>query len=208
MEKINAPIDCNPSGSGVSFAIRPFRQMPLYRQLLNETFGAAETASSSGEQLASPAGASAGVARRSDREASRFGLHDGPGRAYNEEAFQYFLEIERKRSELSNRPFLLMLVDFKHPGIHPRIDAVTVDKLFSMLSLCLRETDFIGWYREGRVAGAVLTQHGETEGDDLSDVVRRRIGGALRQRLPADPARLLQVRVYQLPPNAMSRSEQ
>ena len=179
--------------------------MPLYRQLLNETFGAAETASSSGEQLASPAGASAGVARRSDREASRFGLHDGPGRAYNEEAFQYFLEIERKRSELSNRPFLLMLVDFNK---HPRIDAVTADKLFSVLSLCLRETDFIGWYREGRVAGAVLTQHGETDGDDLSDVVRARIGGALRQRLPSDLARQLQTRVYQLPPNAMSRSEQ
>ena len=178
--------------------------MPHYRHLLNEVFGAAETESSASDQLASQSGASARVAEGSDRESGGFALQDGPGHAYNEEAFQYFLEIERKRSELSNRPFLLMLVDFNK---HPRIDAVTADKLFSVLSLCLRETDFIGWYREGRVAGAVLTQHGETDGDDLSDVVRARIGGALRQRLPSDLARQLQTRIYQIPAHVKSPSQ-
>jgi hypothetical protein len=81
---------------------------------------------------------------------------------------------------------------------------VIADKLFSALSRCLRETDFIGWYREGRVAGAVLTQHGEADGDDLSDVVRVRIGAALRQRLPSDLARQLQARVYQIPTHVKS----
>src|SRR4051812_23643836 len=31
--------------------------------------------------------------------------------AYTEDAFQYFLEMERRRSEASNRPFVLMLID-------------------------------------------------------------------------------------------------
>jgi hypothetical protein len=212
----------HPSGAGVSFAISPSvlirtvvhmdhrseqdgnPQMPRYRHLLNEVFEATETESSASDQLASQSGASARVAERSDRESGGFALQDGPGPAYNEEAFQYFLEIEQKRSELSNRPFLLMLVDFNK---HPRIDAVTAGKLFSVLSLCLRDTDFIGWYREGRVAGAVLTQHGEADGDDLSDVVRQRIGGALRQRLPSDLARQLQARVYQIPPHVKSGSK-
>jgi hypothetical protein len=178
--------------------------MPPYRRLLNEVFGAAETRSSTSDQLASQGGAKARVAEGSDRESGGFALQDGAGQAYNEEAFQYFLEIERKRSELSNRPFLLMLVDFNK---HPRIDGVTADKLFSVLSLCLRETDFIGWYREGRIAGAVLTQHGETDADDLSDVVRARIVGALRQRLPSDLARQLQTRIYQIPTHVKSPSQ-
>jgi hypothetical protein len=177
--------------------------MPLYRQLLNEVFGAAETESSASNRLASPSGTHARVPEGSDRESGGCALQDGPDHAYNEEAFQYFLEIERKRSEVSNRPFLLMLVDFNK---HPRIDAATADKLFTVLSLCLRETDFIGWYREGRAAGAVLTQHGEADGNDLSEVVRQRIERALRERLPLDLARQLQTRIYQIPPHVKSGS--
>jgi hypothetical protein len=209
-----------PSGSGVSFATQPLRSrsdrhrdhgfeqagnryMLRYR-LLKEVFTAAEPESSAPDPPASQSAALARLAAGSERESGGFAVQDGPGHAYNEEAFQYFLEIERKRSELSNRPFLLMLVDFNK---HPRIEAVTADKLFSVLSVCFRETDFIGWYRGGRVAGAVLTQHGETDGDDLSDVVRQRIGGAIRQRLPPDLARQLQVRVYQIPPHVKSEND-
>jgi hypothetical protein len=209
------------SEAGLSFANQPFssywdlhryhrfelagnRQMPHFRHPLNEVFGVAETESSASPQLGSESGANARAAEGPDRKSSGFALQDGSAHAYNEEAFQYFLEIERKRAELSNRPFLLMLVDFNKS---PRIDGLIADELFSVLSLCLRETDFIGWSRAGRVAGAVLTQHGETDGDDLSDVVRQRIGGALRQRLPTDLARQLHTRVYQIPAHVKSRSQ-
>lgn len=178
--------------------------MPHYRLLLNEVFGTGTTESSASDQLALESLGNALVVEGSARESGGFALQNGTGYAYNEEAFQYFLEIERKRSELSNSPFLLMLVDFNR---HPRIDAATADKLFSILSLCLRETDFIGWYRGGRVAGAVLTQHREADGDDLSDVVRGRIGAALRQRLPSDLALQLQVRIYQIPAHVNSPSQ-
>jgi hypothetical protein len=170
--------------------------MPHYRHLSNEVLGAAEAESNGSDQPPLQTGASAHATEATDRELGGFALRDGLGHAYNEEAFQYFLEIERKRSELSNRPFLLMLVDFKK---HPRIDSVMAEKLFSVLSLCLRETDFLGWYREGRVAGAVLTQHGEPGRDDLSDGVHQRIEEALREGLPRDLARQLQARVYQIP---------
>jgi len=208
----------DPSGAGVSFATGPCspiqtvvttadwktrnRQMPHSRLPLNEVLGA-EIESSAASQPAPQGGTSARAAEGPERE-SGFALEDGPNHAYNEEAFQYFLEIERKRSEHSNRPFLLMLVDFSKP---PRIDGVTADRLFSVLSECLRDTDFIGWYREGRVAGAVLTQHGEADGDDLSEVVRQRIAAALRRALPIDLARQLQTRVYQIPPHVKSGSK-
>jgi hypothetical protein len=149
-------------------------------------------------------GLGARMAEVPDRESGGFALQHGSGQAYNEEAFQYFLEIERKRSENSNRPFLLMLVDFNK---HPRIHGATADTLFSVLSLCLRETDFIGWYREGRVAGAVLTQHGEADWEHLSEVVRGRIEEALRRHLPSELARHVQARVYQIPPHVKSENK-
>jgi hypothetical protein len=210
----------DPSGAGVSFANAalqfsdklPFvisgsdgyRHMSPYRPLLNQVVGAAGAESPASDQFAAQSGGNALVGEGSDHESGGFALQDGPADAYNEEAFQYFLEIERKRSELSNRPFLLMLVDFNK---HPRIDAVTGEKLFSVLSLSLRETDFIGWYREGRVAGAVLTQHGEADGDHLSELVRARIEGALRQLLPPALASQLQARIYQIPPHSKPGSK-
>ena len=119
--------------------------------------------------------------------------------AYNEEAFLYFLEIERRRSEVSGLPFLLVLIDVrKQPGMSPRMDGVA-DKLFSTLSTCLRETDFIGWYHDGSVAGAVLTQHADAPMREIPDVVNRRIAAALRDALPREVAQRLRVTVHQLP---------
>jgi hypothetical protein len=139
--------------------------------------------------------------KRDEFDHSPFGLafENRTGQAYNEEAFLYFLEIERQRAELSGHPFLLLLVDLKRQGgTTPRMEGVA-DKLFAALSICLRETDFTGWYHEGRVAGAVLTQHAGAPVRDLPEVVRQRISAALRQGLPAGVADRVRVTVYQLP---------
>jgi hypothetical protein len=122
------------------------------------------------------------------------------GSAYNEEAFRYFLEIERKRSQPSNRSLLLLLVDLKtKAGMSGHIDHAVSTKVFAGLSLCLRETDFIGWYREGQAIGAVLTQRAETPSTDASVDLTQRVSDVLRKGLPAGIVGNLQVRVYQLP---------
>jgi hypothetical protein len=129
---------------------------------------------------------------------------DEPSVAYGEEAFHYFLEIERKRSEVSNRPFLLMLLDWRsRQEADSHIDHVTARKLFSVLSRSVRDTDFLGWYREGRVAGAVLTQHGEAEGDDYSEAIRSRVSAEFAKQFDG----AFQVRVFQVSPTPKSRSE-
>lgn len=180
-----------------------------HHHVLNEVVATVQTELTALDHVGPQGRASSSGDNGLDRDACGFALQDGSGEAYNEEAFHYFLEIERKRSETSNRPFLLMLIEpNKHPaGLNPEIDVVAASKLFSILSRCLRETDFIGWYRDGRVAGAVLTQHGEPERDDLSEVVRRRVGEALEKHFPPDRPRGFQVRVYQLSPHATLRSE-
>jgi hypothetical protein len=126
------------------------------------------------------------------------------GQAYNEEAFQYFLEIERKRAYRSGRPFLLLLADLKNqPGKSATLSRPLATKLFAALWLCLRETDFVGWYREDRVAGAVLTQRAELRHAHMSQQILERITRVLDERLPRDVAARLQVRIYQ-PPDMLS----
>jgi hypothetical protein len=125
------------------------------------------------------------------------------GQAYNEEAFRYFLAIERKRSERSGRPVLLLLVDLvdlrEQSGVSGRIDAWVARKLFSGLWLCLRETDVVGWYREERVAGAVLAEPRDGARTEVSRVVVPRVRQVLSERLPVDVARRIQVHVHHHP---------
>jgi hypothetical protein len=136
----------------------------------------------------------------SDRCACGVALEDRLGQAYNEEAFQYFLTVERKRSERSGQPFLLTLVDLKeHPAVSAHISPTVARQLFSGLWLCLRETDFIGWYRHERVVGAVLVEFRDGPRMEVSRRVRQRVSRALGQRLSPDAARSLQVRIYQHP---------
>ena len=135
-----------------------------------------------------------------DRRSYGVSLEGRLGQAYNEDAFRYFLEIERKRAARAHRPVLLLLLDLRdQPAIGPRIDPMLAAKLFSGLWRCLRETDVVGWYREERVAGAVLTQVDDGPRSEVTRVTRERVSTALCQDLSADVARRLRVRVYQLP---------
>src|SRR5262249_42565228 len=93
---------------------------------------------------------------------------------------------------------LLLLVDLKdQPGASPRIDAPLARPLLSGLWRCLRDTDIIGWYREGLVAGAVLTESRHRPLANVSRVVCPRVSPVLGGRLPADVAPRLRVRVYE-----------
>jgi hypothetical protein len=124
----------------------------------------------------------------------------GHGEAYNEEAFHHFLAIERKRSEASSRPFLLLLVEFeKSPGVAAHIAPEYAEQIFSGLAEGLRDTDVIGWYRHNRVAGAVLTDLGEAPEQTVRQQVTRRVTAALHGCIPVAVASLAQIRVYQLP---------
>ena len=121
--------------------------------------------------------------------------------AYNEEAFWYLLRVERRRSERSRRPFLLVLVVLKNEaGAEVRMHPAIVDKLFSGLSRVLRETDVIGWYREEQIVGALLSGQGDGPWTELSARITERLTDALSQTLPEPMSRRLQVRAYQIQP--------
>ena len=145
-------------------------------------------------------GAVSDMRGESDRCSCGVALEGRLGQAYNEQAFRYFLAIERKRSERSGCPFLLLLVDLKEQsGVSVRIDPMVALTLFSALWLCLRETDCVGWYREERVAGAVLTELGDRRPTEVCRLVGQRVSGVLCEGLPSNVAHRLHVRVYHHP---------
>ena len=126
-------------------------------------------------------------------------FHGGwAGKAYNEHAFRHFLNIERTRANQSACSFVLVLVSFKrHPGSNIHIAPSVSAALFSGLGDCVREVDFVGWFREDRVAGAVLAQ-GEKSTIDVTRLIRKRVIEVLCDRLPFDLRQRLQVRVVHL----------
>lgn len=126
---------------------------------------------------------------------------DPSGEAYNQEAFRYFLDIERKRSLRSARPFLLLLVGLRRVAGDPEwpVRSALASKLFSALQFSIRETDFIGWYREGRLVGAVLTHCGDLSHDGIARQARHRVIRAMAEHLPKDLAARLHVRACRVP---------
>lgn len=132
--------------------------------------------------------------------AARARLDGRPDPIYDEDTFRYLLTAERKRADRSGRPFFLLTVQAaERPGQGVRLDPAVAGRLFGALSLALRETDFVGWYRGERVAGAVLTELGEASRSERAAVVGERVGAALRAELAPDVLRRLQVTVYRYP---------
>jgi hypothetical protein len=136
-------------------------------------------------------------------------LERGPDRAYeaySEAAFGHFLAIERRRAERSGRSLFLLLVDMKGDGTNERrclADSV-VHRMFSAMMASVREVDFVGWYRTGRIAGAVLTQGSEGPTPEVGQLIAKRVWKVLMRRLPARVGAAVQVRVLQLRSNVKS----
>lgn len=120
------------------------------------------------------------------------------GEEYDEETFGYFLAMEQARAERSNHPLRLLLVSLEpvpgQPMPFPRAGAV---RAFAALRLALRDTDVMGWYRQERVAGVVLTVPPGPAAAETVAPLERRVGEGLRRRLPETLARMVRVTVVQ-----------
>jgi hypothetical protein len=119
------------------------------------------------------------------------------GLAYNEVAFRHFLAIERRRAERARRGLLLMLVNLKmNQASRAPLGARMSGQIFKVLGACVREVDFVGWHREGKVAGAVIGL-GPGAPADVTRLLAQRVRQALASQLPKDQQQL-RVRIVRL----------
>ncbi|MGC8490563.1 MAG: sugar transferase [Syntrophobacteraceae bacterium] len=117
-----------------------------------------------------------------DRSHSRRQAEPEDSCEYDEEAFHRILGLERKRSERSRRPFLVMLLSLEGiAGDGKGGDIVT--RVFSCLAATKRETDVMGWYRQGGVAGVIFTEISGACDRSLSESIVKRTMANLELKL-------------------------
>jgi len=115
---------------------------------------------------------------------------------YNQEAFRCLLESESKRSERSGRFCQILLMYWTDvQGRIVLMDSHVVKTVLASLSRSLRETDYIGWYRDGRIVGAVLTVLAEESMAQVASHLQKRLAEILQSELSIEENLRLRIRV-------------
>lgn len=124
-------------------------------------------------------------------------LLDQTNGLFVEEYFSELLTYERKRTERSRRPFLLMLLDIDgfsiSNGSNGKEDAVK--KIASALFSSTREVDVKGWYKNGSVIGVLFT---ELNGIDKASL-REKVYSKLYSVLEMQQVRKIETTFYAFP---------
>lgn len=118
---------------------------------------------------------------------------------YVEEYFHEALELERKRSERTARPYTLLLVDIA--SVSPdNAWRRTACNVMQVLSSATRATDIKGWYLYGSVLGVLLTESGGGE----EAVIRGKIRAGLMERLAEGQTEQVALTCYTFPDNSLN----
>lgn len=99
-----------------------------------------------------------------------------------QEAFHKMITLERKRTERSRKPFLLMLLDTGSELPSDRNSRLLVDVL-NALAASTRETDVTGWYATGAVVGVMYTEIAPGDRSSIVATMLARVSNSLRENL-------------------------
>ncbi len=99
-----------------------------------------------------------------------------------EEAFKRMIARERKRTERSANPFLLMLLEAGDQNSEERSQQL-LTKVISALTPATRETDIIGWHKNNFCVGVLFTQLLFTDQKSLLSAMLARVGSMLQDNL-------------------------
>lgn len=94
----------------------------------------------------------------------------------SESEFQRLLEEERRRSERSGRPIVLVRVQMG--------EAAAAETLLGVICDALRETDWIAWHEAGAAMGIICTETGKSNGAEAGAAISKRLGEILSGALP------------------------
>jgi lipopolysaccharide/colanic/teichoic acid biosynthesis glycosyltransferase len=100
----------------------------------------------------------------------------------NEEAFHRVISLERRRTERSRKPFLLMLLDLgdSQPS---GTKGNNLGRLLAALSGNTRETDIAGWYKNDCVVGMMFTEIAIDDRGTIVSTMIARLSEILRKQL-------------------------
>jgi lipopolysaccharide/colanic/teichoic acid biosynthesis glycosyltransferase len=97
----------------------------------------------------------------------------------DETSLRHMIMRERRRTERSQQPFLLLLLDLGSQIPSPS-NAEVLARFSSALSISIRETDVIGWYKDNAVIGVIFTEINAAAQSSTLAILIRRVTEVLR----------------------------
>jgi lipopolysaccharide/colanic/teichoic acid biosynthesis glycosyltransferase len=123
-----------------------------------------------------------------------------PANVLSEEAFQRLISIERKRSERSQRPFVLLLIETDHNLRGEKNGRVLLD-ILNALQRATRETDAIGWHKKDSEVGLMFTEIVLENNLAVVNTILSRVGSVLREQLDPELFSRLRFSFHVFPEN-------
>jgi lipopolysaccharide/colanic/teichoic acid biosynthesis glycosyltransferase len=115
-----------------------------------------------------------------------------------EESFHRMISVERKRTERSRKPFLLMLLDTGTNHSNGKAGK-TLSRIVSTLLATSRETDVTGWYKSNAVVGVMFTELGMGDRNSILSAMLARISETLRDNLTAEQFNQISISFHLFP---------
>jgi lipopolysaccharide/colanic/teichoic acid biosynthesis glycosyltransferase len=109
----------------------------------------------------------------------------GKREVLNEDTFNRMIAVERKRTERTKQPFLLMLLETGQQQGAAK-NAGSLESMVSALLTSIRETDVIGWYKDRTVIGVMYTGLIVNNKNSVLSMILNRVSTALGDRLTSD----------------------
>ena len=104
----------------------------------------------------------------------------------DEATFTQALAIERKRTERTRSPFLLMLLEVDGDDDNHKRSAAPLISTSSALMTFIRDTDLIGWYKDRQILGVIYTGLDAGDKRTIFNTFWNKLYNALRAELPED----------------------
>ena len=104
----------------------------------------------------------------------------------DEAMFTQALAVERKRTERTKSPFLLMLLEMDGDRDNHRTSATPLISTTSVLGSFSRDTDLVGWYKEREVLGVIFTGLHAGDKRAIINTFRNKLHSVLEAELPED----------------------
>jgi exopolysaccharide biosynthesis polyprenyl glycosylphosphotransferase len=114
---------------------------------------------------------------------------------YSTSLFHNMLRIERKRTERSKKPFLLMLLDLsglraQRPDYYETIKPILLS--------CSRETDIRGWYEQNTIIGTIYTEMTSVDETSIEKIFRK-LHSKITDTLDAEWVKMIKVSFHVFP---------
>lgn len=100
----------------------------------------------------------------------------------DEDTFRRMIAIERKRTERSKTPFLLMLLEITNQKSVEQ-NRATLETAVTALMGFSRDTDIVGWYQSGAIVGVLFTGLIGSDRNSIADMIINRVSATLIDEL-------------------------